>query len=78
MRTARRQNSTRGIRCRLLERNSPVAEVLAGLVFVECAVLALNRGPCPLTDLASRYTDDRAAANFDIHLPEWLARRHSV
>jgi len=55
-----------------------VAEVLAGLVFVECAVLALNRGRCPLTDLATRYTDDRATANFDIYLPEWLARHNKV
>jgi hypothetical protein len=53
------------------------AEVLAGLVFVECAVLAVNRGRCPLTDAASRYTDDRAA-NFDIYLPEWLARHNKT
>lgn len=53
------------------------AEVLAGLVFVECAVLAVNHGRCPITDLAARYTDDRRA-NFDIYLPEWLARRNKA
>jgi hypothetical protein len=53
------------------------AEVLAGLVFVECAILALNRGRCPLTDVACRYTDDRVA-NFDIYLPEWLARNNKA
>jgi hypothetical protein len=55
-----------------------VAEVLVGLVFVECAILAANQGRCPLTDLAGRYTDDRAAANFDIYLPEWLARHNKT
>ena len=33
----------------------------------------LNRMRCPLTGVAARYTDDRRA-NFDIYLPEWLAR----
>jgi hypothetical protein len=28
---------------------------------------------CPLTDVAARYTDERAD-NFDIYLPLWLAR----
>ncbi len=46
---------------------------LSGLVLVECAVLAVNQGRCPLTDLAGRYTDERAD-NFDIYLPLWLAR----
>jgi hypothetical protein len=44
-----------------------------GLVTVETAVLALNGMRCPLTDVAARYTDDRRP-NFDIYLPEWLAR----
>jgi hypothetical protein len=46
---------------------------LSLLVWGEVAVLALNRLRCPLTNVAARYTDDRAA-NFDIFLPEWLAR----
>jgi len=45
------------------------------LVLGECLVLALNRGRCPLTDVAARYTDDRAD-NFDIYLPVWLARNN--
>ena len=48
---------------------------LTVLVVGECLVLAVNRGRCPLTDLAARYTDERAA-NFDIYLPEWLARHN--
>lgn len=53
------------------------AAVLTGLVLVECAVLALNRGRCPLTDLARRYTEERMD-NFDIYLPLWLARRNKT
>jgi hypothetical protein len=53
------------------------AAVLTGLVLVECAVLAVNRGRCPLTDLASRYTEERTD-NFDIYLPLWLARRNKT
>jgi hypothetical protein len=54
-------------------RHFRLAAVLTALVLVECGVLALNRGRCPLTDLASRYTEDRFD-NFDIYLPLWLAR----
>ena len=42
------------------------------LILGECVVLAVNGGRCPLTDVAARYTDDRAC-NFDIYLPLWLA-----
>ena len=64
----------------------PVAAVLGRLdwavgmsvlVLLECGILAANRGRCPLTDLAARYTDDRAD-NFDIYLPLWLARHNKV
>ncbi len=51
------------------------ALVLTGIVLAETAVLVLNPVRCPLTDLAARYTTDRAA-NFDIYLPEWLARHN--
>jgi hypothetical protein len=33
--------------------------------------------PLPLTDIAARYTDDRAA-NSDISLPLWLARHNKA
>lgn len=42
------------------------------LIIGECLVLAVNGGHCPLTDMAARYSDDRAC-NFDIYLPIWLA-----
>jgi hypothetical protein len=47
--------------------------VLSTLVLLECLVLALNGGRCPLSDLAGRFTTLRAD-NFDIYLPMWLAR----
>src|SRR4051794_9594082 len=59
------------------QRRFAVAELLAALVLLECAVLACNGGRCPLTDLASRYTEGRCA-NFDIYLPEWLARHNKT
>ena len=50
-----------------------VAAILAALVLGEVAVLWLNGWSCPLTAVAARYTDNRSP-NFDIYLPEWLAR----
>jgi hypothetical protein len=49
----------------------------AGIVFVEVLVIALNRWRCPLTPVAARFTEDRRA-NFDIFLPEWLARHNKT
>jgi len=49
----------------------------AGIVFVEVLVIVLNRWRCPLTPLAARFTEDRRA-NFDIFLPEWLARHNKT
>lgn len=49
------------------------ALALTATVLVECIILAANRGRCPLTGVAARYTEQRAD-NFDIYLPVWLAR----
>src|ERR1039457_5770034 len=48
---------------------------LSLFILGECLVLGLNHGRCPLTDIASRFSDDRAD-NFDIYLPVWLARNN--
>ncbi|MGA9023349.1 MAG: hypothetical protein WB408_16540 [Terracidiphilus sp.] len=53
------------------------ALVLTAFVVCECVVLAANRGRCPLTDWAARFTEDREA-NFDIFLPDWLARNNKA
>jgi hypothetical protein len=49
----------------------------AGIVLLEVLVLAFNRWTCPLTPVAARFTDDRRD-NFDIFLPEWLARHNKT
>jgi hypothetical protein len=54
-----------------------LALVLIGVVAVEVLILVLNRMNCPLTAIASRYTDDRRD-NFNIYLPEWLARHNKA
>ena len=53
------------------------AFALTALVLVECGVLAVNRGRCPLTDAALRYTEP-VGDNFDIFLPNWLARYNKL
>jgi hypothetical protein len=50
-----------------------ISAMLTGVILIECAVLFVNHGKCPLTSVAARYTEDRAD-NFDIYLPLWLAR----
>ena len=52
-----------------------LAWLLSVMICLECLVIALNRGRCPLTNVAERYTDKRAD-NFDIYLPNWLARHN--
>lgn len=49
--------------------------ILTLVILAECGVLALNQGRCPLTDLAAKFTKERTD-NFDIFLPEWLARHN--
>lgn len=51
------------------------AALFTAIVACEVGVLVLNRMRCPLTGVAARYTNDRRA-NFDIYLPEWLARNN--
>ncbi len=57
--------------------NLPVAAWLITIVAIEVFVLVFNRWRCPLTDIAARYTDDRRD-NFDIYLPEWLAKYNKL
>lgn len=54
-----------------------LAAILTVIVLLECGVLAANGGRCPLSDLAARYTDERAS-NFDIYLPNWLASHNKT
>jgi hypothetical protein len=58
------------------ERFVPALAMIA-IVAVEVAVLLANRMTCPLTPIAARYTDDRRP-NFDIYLPQWLAKHNKA
>ena len=51
------------------------AAIAIGVVLGEVVILLVNRWKCPLTAIAARYTSDRRD-NFDIYLPEWLAREN--
>jgi hypothetical protein len=53
------------------------ATMISTVVLLECAVLAINGGKCPLTAMAARFTVDRGS-NFDIYLPNWLAEHNKV
>lgn len=57
--------------------NFRLAAVFAIIVLLECLVLAINRCRCPLSDLAARYTPE-VTPNFDIYLPNWLARHNKL
>lgn len=46
-------------------------------VIVEGLVLWLFKGKCPLTVWASNYSDSQKH-NFDIYLPEWLAKYNKL
>lgn len=54
-----------------------LAALFGAIVGLEVAVLLANGLACPLTRVAARHTRDRRA-NFDIYLPEWLARNNKA
>jgi hypothetical protein len=56
-----------------LREEHTIALELCGVIAAEVTVLIITSWRCPLTYLAARYTRDRHH-NFDIYLPEWLAR----
>jgi len=47
--------------------------ICVGLVILEGKVLAINKLRCPLTIVAEKYSDSEED-NFDIYLPNWLAK----
>lgn len=53
------------------------AWVALAVIGLECLVLLFFRMACPLTLVARRYSDS-TKANFDIYLPEWLARHNKL
>ena len=51
--------------------------IAIGFVFGEGLVLLLFKMFCPLTLIARKYSDSKKY-NFDIFLPEWLARHNKL
>jgi hypothetical protein len=51
--------------------------VAMGLVLLEVIVLLAFNWSCPLTGIARQYSDSNRD-NFDIFLPEWLAKHNKT
>lgn len=51
--------------------------IAIALIIGEGLVLAIFKMYCPLTVWARKYSDSKAE-NFDIYLPEWLAKHNKV
>lgn len=63
--------------CGLADDLSGYTWIAIGLVMAEGLVLRLFKGYCPLTLIARNYSD-ATADNFDIFLPNWLARYNKL
>jgi hypothetical protein len=48
-----------------------------GLILLEGLILLLFKMSCPLTVIARKYSSS-TRANFDIYLPQWLARYNKI
>ncbi|HOY13891.1 MAG TPA: hypothetical protein PLY70_12160 [Saprospiraceae bacterium] len=51
--------------------------IAIGLIIVEALILFRFNYVCPLTIIARRYSDSQKD-NFDIYLPNWLARNNKL
>ena len=59
--------------CALIGRFDAWFLVPASLLALEILIMVINWWKCPLTTIVEKYTQERQA-NFDIYLPEWLAK----
>jgi len=59
--------------CGISNQVSVLTWLAVSIIVLEGIVLAAFKMSCPLTNLARRYSDS-TNHNFDIYLPEWLAR----
>ena len=51
--------------------------ICVGLIILETVVLVIFKRVCPVTLIARKYSDS-AKDNFDIFLPNWLARNNKL
>ncbi len=59
--------------CGITGKITPLTWVAIGLVVFEGLILLIFRMRCPLTYVARRYSDSQKD-NFDIYLPNWIAK----
>ncbi len=59
--------------CGITGRITCVTWASIGLVLIEGIILLIFRMQCPLTYVARRYSDSQKD-NFDIYLPNWIAK----
>ncbi len=48
-----------------------------GFIVIECIILLIFKWQCPCTIVARKYSDS-TKENFDIYLPNWLAKYNKV
>jgi hypothetical protein len=63
--------------CGIADRINMYTWIAIGLVFLEGLILLLFKTSCPLTLIARKYLDSDKD-NFDIFLPEWVARHNKT
>lgn len=51
--------------------------ICIGLIVLEAIILVVFKSICPVTLLARKYSDS-TAHNFDIYLPNWLAKYNKI
>jgi hypothetical protein len=51
--------------------------ICIGIIVMEGLILLIFKGTCPLTLVAQKYSDS-TKYNFDIYLPNWLARYNKL
>lgn len=51
--------------------------ICLGMIFMEALILVVFNKTCPITILARKYSNS-SKDNFDIFLPEWLARNNKI
>jgi hypothetical protein len=51
--------------------------ICIGIIVMEGLILLIFKGMCPLTLVAQKYSDS-TKYNFDIYLPNWLARYNKL
>lgn len=63
--------------CGIIGDINPITWIAIGFIILEGLILLIFNMFCPLTIIARKYSDSKKD-NFDIFLPEWLARHNKL